>query len=567
MIGLISVTKAGHTAARRLEQAWPDARRYHAPAAEALPRAFGECDGIVSFLAVGATVRLIAPLLTSKTEDPAVVCVDENLRYAVPVLGAHQGGGNDLARRVAAILGAEPVVTTASDAAGGAGLDAFGADLGFTVEPGSDLATVGAAILSGDRVTFTSDQEWPLPALPPNVVRTTRPEPGIPAVVVTDQKITMNERGVVFRPPSLRVGVGASRDAPAAEIGQLIDGVLGELGVSPDSVRYLATVDAKADEPGLHSAAAGRGWPVRTFPASRLAAVPVPNPSEVVRRAVGTPSVAEAAALLEPGSELIATKRASAHATVAVARVRPRGRLTVVGIGPGARDLLTPRAVAELRRAAVVAGLDSYLEQVADLLRPGTRVLASGLGAEQERAAEAVAQAQAGRAVALIGSGDAGVYAMGSPALELAGDDIDVIVVPGVTAALAVAAVLGAPLGHDHVMISLSDLHTAWPVIERRIAAAAAGDLVACFYNPASRKRDWQLRRALELLAAHRPPGTPVGWVRDASRPGQAASLSTLAEFDPAVVDMHTLVVVGSSRTRIQAGRMVTPRDYRWAER
>ena len=124
---------------------------------------------------------------------------------------------------------------------------------------------------------------------------------------------------------------------------------------------------------------------------------------------------------------------------------------------------------------------------------------------------------------------------------------------------------LGAPLGHDHVMISLSDLHTAWPVIERRIAAAAEGDLVTCFYNPASRKRDWQLRRALELLAARRPPGTPVGWVRDASRAGQAASLSTLAEFDPAVVDMHTLVVVGSSRTRIQAGRMVTPRDYKWA--
>jgi cobalt-precorrin 5A hydrolase/precorrin-3B C17-methyltransferase len=251
---------------------------------------------------------------------------------------------------------------------------------------------------------------------------------------------------------------------------------------------------------------------------------------------------------------------------VAVARGRPRGRLAVIGIGPGARDLMTPRAVAELRRAAVVAGLDAYLEQVADLLRPGTRVLASGLGAERERAAEAVAQARAGRAVALIGSGDAGVYAMGSPALEIADDAVDVTVVPGVTAALAAAAVLGAPLGHDHVSISLSDLHTAWPVIERRITAAAEGDLVTCFYNPASRKRDWQLRRALELLAAHRPPGTPVGWVRDASRPGQAASLSTLAEFDAGLADMHTLVVVGSSRTRVQAGRMVTPRDYRWAE-
>ena len=565
MIGLVSVTKAGHAAAARLGQAWPDTRRYDGPAAVALPRAFSECDAVVCFLAVGAAVRLLAPLLAGKHEDPAVVCVDEALRYAVPVLGAHSGGGNDLARRLAATLGAEPVVTTASDAAGGAGLDEFGADLGFTIEPGSDLAAVGTAILSGDRVTLSTDQEWPLPPLPPNVMRTDRPESGVPAVVVTDQKINCPERAVVFRPASLLVGVGASKGAPATEIGHLIDGTLAELGLSARSVRHIATADLKADEPGLLTAAATRGWPVVTFPASRLAAVPVPNPSEVVRRAVGTPSVAEAAALIEPGSVLLGAKRASAHATVAVARARPRGRLAVIGIGPGARDLMTPRAVAELRRAAVVAGLDAYLEQVADLLRPGTRVLASGLGAEQERAAEAVAQARSGRAVALIGSGDAGVYAMGSPALELADDEIDVTVVPGVTAALAAAAVLGAPLGHDHVMISLSDLHTAWPVIERRVAAAAEGDLVACFYNPASKKRDWQLRRALDLLAAHRPQDTPVGWVRDASRPGQAASLSTLAEFDPAVADMHTLVVVGSSRTRVLAGRMVTPRDYKWA--
>src|SRR5271166_2209944 len=558
MIGLVAVTAAGRTAADRLTKAWPDARRYDGPAAAALPRAFKECDAIVCFLAVGATVRLLAPLLTGKNSDPGVVCVDEVLRFAVPVLGAHQGGGNALARRVAETLGAEPVITTA--------LDDFGADLGFRVEPGSDLAAVGAAILSGDRVTFTADTEWPLPPLPPNVVRTDHPEPGVPAVVVTDLKIDWAERVVVYHPPSLLFGVGASRGAPAEQIGQLIDGTLAELGLSAESVRYIATADVKADEPGLLAAAAERGWPVVTFPAGRLAAVPVPNPSEVVRRAVGTPSVAEAAALVEPGVTLLAAKRASAHATVAVARGRPRGRLAVIGIGPGARDLMTPRAVAELRRAAVVVGLDAYLEQVADLLRPGTRVLASSLGAEQERAAEAVAQARAGRAVALIGSGDACVYAMGSPALEIADDAIDVTVVPGVTAALATAAVLGAPLGHDHVMISLSDLHTAWPVIERRITAAAEGDLVTCFYNPASAKRTWQLRRALELLAAHRPPDTPVGLVRDASRPGQAALLSTLREFDPGQVDMHTLVVVGSSRTWVQAGRMVTPRDYWWAQ-
>ena len=198
-----------------------------------------------------------------------MVCVDEALRYAVPVLGAHQRGGNDLARRVAAALGAEPVVTTASDAAGGAGLDEFGADLGFTIEPGSDLAAVGTAILSGDRVTLSIDAEWPLPPLPPNVVRTDRPEPGVPAVVVTDQTINTPERAVVYRPPSLRVGVGASKDAPADEIGQLIDDALLEAGVSPGSVRHLGTAEAKADEPGLLAAAAARGWPVVTFPAGR----------------------------------------------------------------------------------------------------------------------------------------------------------------------------------------------------------------------------------------------------------------------------------------------------------
>jgi cobalt-precorrin 5A hydrolase/precorrin-3B C17-methyltransferase len=566
MIGLIAVTQSGRLAAKRLASEWPDAHAYEGPAGAALPRAFGECEAIVCFFAVGAAVRLLAPLLHGKGADPGVVCVDEGQRYAIPLLGAHSGGANALAQRVAAALGAEPVITTGSDAAGTVGLDEFGADLGLTIEPGSDLSGVGAAILSGQRVTLVSDQEWPLPALPSNVVRES--VPARPAIVVTDRADARPGPGlVVYRPPSLVVGAGASRGVSSDEMGQLIDAVLGDLGVSPQAVMTLATADAKAEEHGLRAAAAERGWPVATFPADGLAAVPVPNPSEAVRRAVGTPSVAEAAALLAggAGATLVAAKRASAHATVAVARRRPRGRLALIGIGPGARDLTTPRAVAELRRAAVVVGLDSYLEQVADLLRRGTRVLSSGLGAERERAEAAVAEARAGRAVALIGSGDAGVYAMASPALELADDGIDVVVVPGVTAALAVASVLGAPLGHDHAMISLSDLHTPWEVIERRIAAAADGDLVTCFYNPASVKRDWQLRRGCELLAARRPATTPVGWVRDATRDDESAGLSTLAEFDPGVADMHTLVVVGSSRTRVVAGRMVTPRDYRWA--
>lgn len=571
-IGLVAVTVAGRRAAERLARYLPDARRYDGSVATALPQAFADCDALVCFLAVGATVRLLAPLLTDKRSDPAVVCVDEALRYAVPVVGGHAGGGNDLARAVADLLGAEPVLTTGSDATGCVGLDAFGADLGFTVEPGSDLAAVGAAMLSGERVTLSVQAQWPLPALPPNVVRTPRPEPGVPAIVVSDARrpsVPDAGRWVVYRPPSLVVGVGASRGVAAAEVDALIDAALADADLSARSVAGAATVEAKADEDGLLAAVADRGWRLVLLSPAELSAVAVPHPSAAVCAAVGTPSVAEAAALLAgwAGSTLVVGKRVSEHATVAVARVRPRGRLALVGIGPGARQDMTARAVTELRRAAVVVGLDQYVDQVADLLRPGTRVLTSALGAERERAAAAVAEASAGRAVALVGSGDAGVYAMASPALEMAGDDIDVVGVPGVTAALAAAAVLGAPLGHDHVVISLSDLHTPWPTIERRVEAAADADLVTCFYNPASAHRDWQLRRALAVLARRRPPDTPVAVVRDVSRPRQAVTVTALADVEPARVDMRTLVLVGSSRTRMVAGRMVTPREYRWSER
>jgi cobalt-precorrin 5A hydrolase/precorrin-3B C17-methyltransferase len=568
MIGLVAVTAAGRAAAARLAAAWPDETRpYDGPAATALPRAFGDCDAVVAFLAVGAAVRLLAPLLGSKHHDPGVVCVDEALRFAVPVTGAHAGGANDLARRAATVLGAEPVITTASDASGTIALDDFGADLGFTSEPASDLPAVGTAILSGHRVTLTTDDTWPIPPVPPNVVWA-EPEPGVPAIIVSDRaRPPRDAPTVIYRPPSLVIGLGASRGVSPEEMGALMDQALAAASLSPRSVSAAATVDLKQGEPGLLAAAEDRGWPLIFFSAADLAEVPVPNPSETVNAAVGTPSVAEAAALLAAGhsASLTVPKQISPHATVAVARRPPRGRLAIVGIGPGARDLLTPRALAELRRARIVVGLDQYLDQVADLLRPGTVIRSSGLGREQERAAAAAAEAAAGHAVALIGSGDAGIYAMGSPALETAGVDIEVVGVPGVTAALAAAAVLGAPLGHDHAMISLSDLHTPWDVIERRVTAAADADLVVCFYNPASRERDWQLRKALDILAARRPPQTPVGWVRDASRPGQSAGTAPLASFDPAVVDMRTLVIVGSSRTRLVAGRMVTPREYRWA--
>ncbi|EGG43948.1 precorrin-3B C(17)-methyltransferase [Streptomyces griseoaurantiacus] len=557
MIGLISATAAGAAARDRLAAAWPDRTRvYEGPVGDAVRRAFGECEQLVCFLATGAVVRLLAPLLGDKHADPGVVCVDEAGRFAVSLVGGHGGGANELARAVGGVLGAEPVVTTATDAADLPGLDT----LGLPVE--GAVAAVSRALLDGEPVALRAEVAWPLPPLP-------LADRGAYTVRVTDRVVEPDAREAVLRPPTLVVGVGASRGAPVAEVLGLVEETLRGAGLSAASLAELATVDAKADEPGLLGAAERLGVPLVTYSAAELAEVDVPNPSKAPLAALGTPSVAEAAALLR-GGELLVPKRKSAGrpamATCAVVRRPGRGRLAVVGIGPGARDLLTPRAAAELRRASVLVGLDQYVDQIRDLLRPGTRVLESGLGAEEERARTAVAEARRGHAVALIGSGDAGVYAMASPALAEASGDIDVVGVPGVTAALAAGAVLGAPLGHDHVSISLSDLHTPWEVIERRVRAAAEADLVVTFYNPRSRGRDWQLPKALGILAGHREPTTPVGVVRNASRPDESSLLTTLAALDPAVVDMMTVVTVGNTATRQVAGRMVTPRGYRWQE-
>ncbi|MEW2051026.1 precorrin-3B C(17)-methyltransferase [Streptomyces sp. NPDC005476] len=560
MIGLISATAAGAAARDRLTAAWPDRTRvYDGPVGDAVRRAFAECEQLVCFLATGAVVRLVAPLLSDKTSDPGVVCVDEAGRFAVPVVGGHAGGANGLALAVGELLGALPVVTTATDAVGIPGLDT----LGLPVE--GDVAGVTRALLDGEPVVLAAEVPWPLPPVP-------FAERGSYTVRLTDRAVQPAAGEVLLRPPSLVVGVGASRGAPVDEVLDLVAGALRDAGLSPASIAELASVDAKAEEPGIVEAARRFGVPVVTYSAEELAAVEVPNPSDAPLTAVGTPSVAEAAALVG-GGELLVPKRKSeradgrpAMATCAVVRRPARGRLAVVGLGPGARDLLTPRAKAELERASVLVGLDQYVDQIRDLLRPGTRILESGLGAEEERARTAVAQARRGLSVALIGSGDAGVYAMASPALAEASDDIDVVGVPGVTAALAAGAILGAPLGHDHVSISLSDLHTPWEVIERRVRAAAEADIVVTFYNPRSRGRDWQLPKALSILAEHREPTTPVGVVRNASRPDGTARLTTLGELDPAWVDMMTVVTVGNTATRNIAGRMVTPRGYRWQE-
>lgn len=543
----VSVTDAGAALAGRL----PYESR-HGRAAETVAELWSEVDGLVLFLATGAAVRVVAPLLADKHRDPAVVTVDEAGRWAIALTGGH-AGANALAVDVAEILGAEAVVTTATDAAGVAGLDGRP---GWTAT--GDVAGVTAALLDG-RLPLLEDElpdAWPRPH---HLAGGTGPH----RVVLSDRRVPPRSGTAALHPPSLVVGVGTSSDASPEELTAQVEAVLADADLAPESVAVVATIDRRAE----HPAVVALGRRVVAYPAETLASVEVPGPSPVVAAAVGTPSVAEAAALLAagPGATLLVAKTAGAKVTVAVARrSRPPGALSVVGLGPGDPAHRTPAATAAVRAAEVVIGYGPYVDAAGGLLRASQDVRRSPIGAETERAREALAEAAAGREVALLCSGDAGIYAMASLVAELAGEhpEVELRVVPGVTAATAAAALLGAPLGHDHALISLSDLLTPWSAIEARVSAAAEADMVVAFYNPRSRGRDWQLAAALGILAAHRPPTTPVGIVTDAARPTQTVTITEIARVDPSVVGMTTCLIVGSSSTRVVAGRMVTPRGY-----
>ncbi|NPD31333.1 precorrin-3B C(17)-methyltransferase [Eggerthellaceae bacterium zg-1084] len=240
--------------------------------------------------------------------------------------------------------------------------------------------------------------------------------------------------------------------------------------------------------------------------------------------------------------------------------------LRVVGLGPGDEAFLTPQARAALEASDVIVGYTVYVELVRAIL-PDKRFFSTPMRGEVERCREALDLAAGGQSVAVVCSGDAGVYGMAGLVLQLAVDapatEVEVEVVPGVTAALAGAAVLGAPLMHDFAVVSLSDLLTPWELIERRLEAAAQADFSLCLYNPASRKRADYLARACDVLLRAKDPATACGWVRMIGRPGQEAGTCDLAALRDRQVDMFTTVFVGNSQTRLAGGRMITPRGYR----
>ena len=234
----------------------------------------------------------------------------------------------------------------------------------------------------------------------------------------------------------------------------------------------------------------------------------------------------------------------------------------VIGLGPGGEDQMTPRALNALSRCDVIVGYKTYIDLIEPQFRGKCELVVSPMRGEVERCEDALRRSRDGHTVGLISSGDPGVYGMTGIMLELAGPGDDVEIVPGVTAACAAAAMLGAPLMHDFVILSLSDLLTPWELIEKRLEAAAIGDFVICLYNPMSHGRPDNLRKACGILMRHKSAQTAAGWVRNAGRDGEQTHLTTLGELADARLDMFCTVIIGNHATKIVNGRLVTPRGY-----
>ena len=531
---------------------------------------------IVAVCAAGIAVRALAPLLADKHTEPPVVVLSEDGRAVVSLLGGHRGG-DTLARRIADLLGIEPAITAAGEARFGVALDDPPA--GWHLANPHDYKSFTARLLADTPVRLAGHAPWltdsSLPIADDATLR----------IVVTERAHTGAPNELVFHPAILAVGVGCERGTDPAELGALVRETLAEAGLAAAAVAGVYSLDLKSDEPAVHALASELGVTARFFDAQCLEAEAprLANPSATVFAEVGCHGVAEGAALAAAGPQaiLLVPKCKSARATCAIAVApapiglvgRGRGSLALVGLGPGDAAWRTPEAEAAVAGASDLVGYSLYLDLLGRAAA-GKAVHAFVLGEEEARVRAALDLAASGRDVALVCSGDPGIYAMAALVFEMIelGGRADwrrpeITVVPGISALQAAAARAGAPLGHDFCAISLSDLLTPWPVIERRLRAAAEGDFVVALYNPVSRQRRRQFDVAMEILRGHRPASTPVILARNLGRAGESLRIVDLADVTAAQVDMLTVVLVGSSQTRrIDRGNggawVYTPRGY-----
>lgn len=537
---------------------------------------FASGTPMIGVCASGILIRGVAPLLNDKTTEPLVISVSDDGAVVVPLLGGHRGA-NRLAKQIADALGGAAAVTTAGDVALGVALDEPPA--GYRLQNPQDAKSVMAALLSGGGVTWDGTPlfDADLPSGPDVVLS------------VTDAPTDGSDTQLVYHPQRFTLGLGCARNAEPDAMWDHITDVLTANNIAAGAIACVASIDLKADEPAIIQAAKRLGVPLRVFTAAELEAQApnLANPSDVVFAEVGCHGVSEGAALAAANDiTLHVEKTKTATTTCAIGKAvdpiitlngRPRGRLSVVGIGPGQAAWRTPEVSRLVADAQELVGYGLYIDLLGPLAAGKTRS-DFPLGGEEARCRYALEQAALGKNVALVCSGDAGIYAMGALVFELldrgadeegvsdAARRVEVVCSPGVSALQGAAARAGAPLGHDFCTISLSDLLTPRDDIIRRLNAAAQGDFVIAFYNPVSKTRRTLLAEARDILLQHRPADTPVMLASNLGRPTELVRYRRLDQLEVDEVDMLTVVLIGSSNTRLaqlgEGPRMFTPRGY-----
>jgi cobalt-precorrin 5A hydrolase/precorrin-3B C17-methyltransferase len=566
-----------------------NAQHYDNSLREHLATIWTENNAFIFCLAAGAVVRLIAPLLKDKAEDPAIVVIDAAGDYVISLCSGHQGKADLLAQLVASQIGATAIITGASESLALPAIDTFGFTYGWRKGKG-DWTGAMAAIARQETVQVIQEagstlwQEH-LPANHPfyfgfpDSQAEINPKARI-WISPTKRKIAPKSDfpKVQWHPKVLWVGIGCERGTSQELIVRAIDETCKTYHLATEAIAGIASINLKADEPGIVELCQRRNLILKTFDAEQLNQVTVPNPSEVVQQEVGTPSVAEAAAILAGGNLIVAkqifkSKTQSGAVTVAIAEAEVEyigrtGKLYLVGTGPGDLEQITPAAKTAIIEADVVIGYSLYTDLIKSLQRPGQIIESSPITQEQQRAKRAIELAQWGLTVAVISSGDCGIYGMAGLVLEELqaigwnGKTPQVQVFPGISALQSAASRVGAPLMHDFCAISLSDLLTPWDVIEKRLTAAASGDFITALYNPRSQQRNEQIVTAQAIFAQHRQPDTPVAIVQRAYRQDEQVTLTSLAKMLDYPIDMLTTVIIGNTTTRNYADWMITPRGY-----
>lgn len=542
--------------ARRIQQVYPAAQIHglagRVEGADSSYQEFGatlralyqQDTPIIALCAAGIVIRTLAPLLLEKGAEPAVLAVAEDGSAVVPLLGG-LGGVNVMAREIAAALQVAPAITTSGELRFGTCL--LNPPSGYALADLESGKRFVSDLLAGHSVRIEGAAPWLDQAQLPQDPQAQR------SIHVSSVQRVASADELLIYPRSVAVAVSAD----VADLSNAVRAALQQASVAVPALACLVAADAEMASSSLREAALELGVPLRF--------VAVQSDLQTLAR------------VAVPAAKVISAEHlaiAIAEQPLDVAQIgRPRGRLAVIGLGPGAAELMVPAVKAELARATDVLGYETYV-RMAGPFRDDQVQHCTDNREEMQRARHAFRLAAEGRSVIVVSSGDPGVFAMAAAVLEalhesddLAWHSVDLEILPGVSASLATAAQAGAPLGHDFCVMSLSDNLKPWSIIEKRLDLAAQADLVLAFYNPISKARPHQLGVALEVVRRHRDGNTPVVLGRDIGRPGQTLKVVTLAELLPEMVDMRTMVLVGSSTTctfdRAAGGVWVyTPRWY-----